>query len=54
MASLQHKVGDGAFGSPCDMNVGAIAMPTVVAKLAEMGREIKQNVENAKKDAKKD
>ena len=38
-----REVGAGAFGAPCDMNVGAIAMPTVVSKLAEMGREIKRN-----------
>lgn len=35
-------MGEGAHGAPCDMNVGAIAMEKVVAKLAEMGRKIQQ------------
>ena len=35
-------MGEGAHGAPCDMNVGAVAMEKVVAKLAEMGRKIQQ------------
>jgi hypothetical protein len=37
-----REVGEGAHGAPCDMNVGAIAMEKVVAKLAKMGRKIQQ------------
>jgi hypothetical protein len=37
-----REVGEGAHGAPCDMNVGAVAMEKVVAKLAEMGRKIQQ------------
>jgi hypothetical protein len=35
-----REVGSGCHGAPCDMNVGAVAMPSVVEKLAEMGRAI--------------
>ena len=37
-----RQVQVGAFGSPCDMQVGASEYPSVVAKLAEIGHEIIQ------------
>ena len=44
-----REVGDGAHGAPCDMNVGAIAMPTLIGQLAKFGHGIKkQNKERAR------
>ena len=37
-----REVGEGAHGAPCDMNVGAVAMPTVMEKLKEIGLEIQR------------
>ena len=39
---LHREVGEGAHGAPCDMNVGAVAMPTVMEKLKEIGLEIQR------------
>jgi hypothetical protein len=38
-----REVGPGAHGAPCGMNVGALAMPSVVDKLSEIGRTIQSS-----------
>ena len=38
----QRQVGPGAFGSPCDMQIGALDLPGVPEKLGEMGRQIQK------------
>ena len=37
---FERQVGSGCHGAPCDMNVGAVSMPTVMEKLKEIGLEI--------------